>query len=179
MLAPSLPATAGQMERRADETGASVSPLAAATTAIAGSGASSSPRSATRPNSSGYAIIRRREHGARPAPVDLPAAVRRPDRDRDPVRGRDEPGLGVVAARTAHEQHERERRHPERQPGDDAPDEERSGVIVREERAVARDAAHLASRGGQAQDVTSTAGGEPPTSGAPRRLCCSQSTTTT
>ena len=48
-----------------------------------------------------------------------------------------------------------------------------------EERAVARDAAHLASRGGQGQDVTSTAGGEPPTSGAPRRLCCSQSSTTT
>ena len=57
-------------------------------------------------------IIRRRSTTPRTAAVDLAAAVRRADRDGDPVGGGDEPGLAVARSLSAHEQDERQAGHP-------------------------------------------------------------------
>ena len=60
VLAPSSPATVGQIERSTDETGGNVKPAAAAAAAIAGSGASTAPRIATTPKREGNSTMRRR-----------------------------------------------------------------------------------------------------------------------
>ena len=83
------------------------------------------------------------EHEPRAAPVDLAAPVRGSDRDCDPVGGSDETRRSVARPRSAHEQHERQRRHALRQPGDDAPGEQRCRVLMGEELAVARDPPRL------------------------------------
>ena len=93
--------------------------------------------------------------------IDLPATVGCADRDGDRVGGRDETGLAVARAGPPDEQHERERRHPDGQTGDDAPGEQRGGVRVGEERAVARDATRLRS-GWHAQEGRSIAEGSGP-----------------
>ena len=49
VLAPSSPATVGQIDRITEETGASVKPAAAAKSAINGTGASVAPRTAVIP----------------------------------------------------------------------------------------------------------------------------------
>ena len=147
VLAPSSPATVGQIERSTDETGGIVRPAAAAATAIAGSGASTAPRTATTPKRDGNSTMRRRSTSLRATAIDLPAAVRGADRDRDPVGRRDETRLGVARAPTADEEHERERSHPGRQPRDDAPHEQPRRVVVGEELAVAGDATRLLRSG--------------------------------
>jgi hypothetical protein len=109
-----MPATSGQIERSADETGAIVRPLAAAAAAMTGIGASSSPSTATSPKRGRVDDHAPEEDEARPAAVDLAPAYGAPNRDGEPVRGRDEPCLRVVPAGIPHEQDERESGHAER-----------------------------------------------------------------
>ena len=162
VLAPSSPATVGQIERSADETGGSVRPARGRGGRDRGQRRVDLAEHGDEPEEGRVEDHAPPKHEPRAAAIDLAAPVRRPDRDRDPVRGCDEPGLARSRAATAHEQDERERRHPERQPRDDAPDEQRRGVVVREELAVARDAAHLLG----AADALRTAG-RPPRAAAP------------
>ena len=66
VLAPSSPATVGQIERSTDETGGIVSPAAAVAIAIAAIGASNAPRIATIPKRDGYSTMRRRNTSLAP-----------------------------------------------------------------------------------------------------------------
>ena len=180
VLAPSSPATVGQIERSTDETGGIVSPAAAAATRDRGERRVDRSEDRHDPEEGREQHHASPQHEPRATAIDLTATVRGADRDRDPVGRRDEPRLGVAGAATADEEHERERRHPDRQPRDDAPDEQRRGVVVGEELAVAGDAPRLLRSGRRAQDGRSTAEGSGP--GGSRifwRRWSSQSSTTT
>ena len=161
VLAPSSPATVGQIDRITDEIGASVRPAAAANTAITGD------RRLDRAEDGGDPEERRVENepssqdARRPATVDLAPAVRRPHGDRHGVGGGDETGLAVACARRAHEQHERERAHPVRDPRHDAPREERCGIAIGEELAVPGNASRFVAVR-HPQEGSSTADGAGP-----------------
>ena len=61
------------------------------------------------------------EDGARAGPVDLPPGDRRPDPDGNRVDRHDQARSPVAPALSAHEEKQRERRHPERQPAEQRP----------------------------------------------------------
>ena len=96
--APSSPATVGQIERSAEETGGIVSPAAAAAIAIAAIGALDRPEDRDDPEEGRIQHHPSPQHEPRTAPIDLAAAVRRADGDGDAVGRGDEARLAVAGA---------------------------------------------------------------------------------